>query len=847
MNETFELLKNFDVDGQEYRPLAFFGIDIEQDNENIKNWVRWCKSQGFRGFNIIVGSGCDGRANDQWINKLMEAYEVAFKEAKKNNLEAWIFDDWGYPSGTAGGLVCTEPSFRAKKLHLTYDVVLEPGSSIELEIPEKFLAAGIFPEVGEYEYLEIDQGPGEIFTYQVAEESPGVERLVFVTWAYDKQKVKSSCRSYPGDPAMSCIDMLNPRATEKFVEVIHERYYNRFSEYMDDLIQGFFYDEPYVAYPFPWTEKLPEKFSAEKNYELLQVLPRILVEAPFAHTGPVLKYAEDYFDVWTDMVQEGFYGILSEWCQEHNLELSGHMDLEHHLETLHTISGHFYKNMQCNDRPAIDVIWAQIAPDEFSDYPRYAGSLKRLLGKKRATSETFAGMGYGLSGDLMRFITDHQALRGIDDFHLMYSSNNPPEEETYSPQMPEHMLQEPFGKLIYERIAAGAAVSALGQPRIKTALLVPAGKLNQARLGLRNIHINNADRLPWKWVNEIAEFLTYYPCNFDYIWEEAILELESVAGGLQAESGYVLDTIIIPPESTLSDRTVEKLQEFQKTGGKVISVFKPFWPLVEKGVMCNQVKDLKQHIKPAVICSGDGISVSERKVGKQSVYLLLNETGERKQVELDFCSRGTLYRLSLNDGSLEQLKEAESLEINTEFLAREMQVFLVVEEQNQGGNVDYQKFLLQRGEVKAEITENWELEVPGPKIINLENNVFPDWQELGFPEYSGSMDYRVEFEWDQKTQEVLLQTPELYSHCIFYLDGQEVGRSAYQPHEIKVKLTRGSHELKLRVYNTPANKKCGTLAAEKEKYKGRFAALAHYDRRRLQSGLLGPVKITGLV
>ncbi|MEJ6950907.1 glycosyl hydrolase [Natronospora cellulosivora (SeqCode)] len=833
---------DLDVNIDDYRPLVFFGIDIEQDKENIQEWVRWCSNQGLKGFNIIVGSDCKGRAHDEWLNKLMDAYEHAFQTAKEENLEVWIFDDWGYPSGTAGGLVCQEDSYRAKKLHISCDYIMEAGQSIEIEIPKNFLAAGVIPNIGDYRSLKIDKKTGEKFTYKVDENSVSGERLIFVSWTYDSQEVKSSCKSYPGDPAMSCIDMLNPKATEKFLEVMHERYYQRFAKYMNTLIRGFFYDEPYVSYPFPWTDKLADDFYDKKAYDLMTVLPQILVEAPYAHSGSVLKYANDYFEVWTDMVAESFYGVMAKWCKDRNLELSGHMDLEHRLETLHTISGHFYKNMRFNNRPAIDVIWAQIAPDEFSDYPRYAGSVKRLLGKERATSETFAGMGYGLSGDLMRFITDHQVMRGIDDFHLMYSSNNPPAGETYSPQTPEHILQEPFGKMIYERIATAAAISTKGIPLINTAILLPTGKLNQVKMGLDNLHINNADDLPWNWINKIAEFMVYLPIEFDYIWDEAIMELELVNGGLKTKSDYVIDTIILPPDSTLSERAVEKLKSFQEKGGRIISVFKPFWQLMEKGLMCNQIKGLEKYLKPQIkISNNKGISISSKIINNKKIYYLLNEKNEKQKLCIDFLNKGILSEINLKDLSVLELTRGNELEIELEFLARELKVFVVVEEDR----IYDKKFFEEKSGVETIIPEKWRLYLPDGKIVELESNSFPSWDELGYPEYSGALSYEAEFYFPGIDNEAIIEADELYSHGEFYIDGKEIGKSAYCPHKVKIKnLEEGVHKLEIKVYNTPANQICGTLELEKKKYKGRFAGLAHYDRRRLKSGLLAPLKIS---
>ncbi|WP_252891447.1 hypothetical protein [Thermoclostridium stercorarium] len=56
-------------------------------------------------------------------------------------------------------------------------------------------------------------------------------------------------------------------------------------------------------------------------------------------------------------------------------------------------------------------------------------------------------------------------------------------------------------------------------------------------------------------------------------------------------------------------------------------------------------------------------------------------------------------------------------------------------------------------------------------------------------------------------------------------------------------MEKGRHKLEIVVYNTGANEVVGTLEAEKRKYSKRFAHMAAYDRKRLKSGLLGPVKI----
>jgi len=837
MNSKNALEQMFCINADNNLPLVFWGINIEQDHDNIRNYVKWCKRQGLGGFNIIIGSGCEGRANEQWISKLLDAYEVAFKTAEEEGLKVWIFDDWGYPSGTAGGLVCTEDSYRLKRMYVSHDLTLEPGNKISVTMPEKLISAAVLLPRGESKKL--DAKPGQQMEYCAGNQP---ERLVVVAWEYDKHMSKSSCRSYPGDPAMSCIDMLNPKATRKFLEVMHERYYKRFSHYFGNVIKGFFYDEPYLSFEFPWTEALPEVFKEKKGYDIVEVLPQLLANIHSAGRGPVAKYADDYFDVWTEMASKAYYGEMAKWCHEHGVELAGHQDLDHHLNTLNTISGHFYKNMRNNDRPTVDVIWAQIEPGPFVDFPRYAGSVKHLLGKKHATAETFAAMGYALHGDIMRYITDHQTIRGIDDFHLMYSSNKPPIDEEYSPMSPNHMLQTPFGPTIFKRMAKASALSLIGSSACTTALFIPSHDIYRTQMRLRSIGINNADDLPWEWVDRIAKHLTYMPCDFCYIWEEAINELSVTDGGLLTGSGHIIDTIILPPDCTLSEELIEKLRLFSQKGGRIITIFKPVWALEKESILCSQVTSLSDLIKRRVRTNmRTRISLCTRIDGDKTIYMLLNESREMANVELTIDGTGILYEASLSDGRMTVIKENAPFKFNTTFAGSEMKVYIV---DASGKKPELDVLPASAYDNTPIVPENWIVELPDGNVRKLCGDSWPDWAQLGFPGHSGHMTYKAEFELASDLEFSLLKAEGLHYHAIVSIDGKEVGRIAYQPYELFIKgLGKGKHTLELMVYNTSANAMCGTLEIEKERYKGRFAYMANHDRKRLKSGLVQPAVI----
>ncbi|HEY8500140.1 MAG TPA: glycosyl hydrolase, partial [Clostridia bacterium] len=777
---------------KEFRPLVFFGIKTDVSRESIRNWVKWCKQQGFGGFNMIVDTECRGRANDEWINMLMESYETALKAAEEEGLAVWLFDDWGYPSGTAGGLVCTDDSLRLKKLVISHDCKLERGEQIFLTVPDNIVTAGIISN-GTFSRIELKRG--EVFGYAAKADT---ERFIIVSWEFDEQKAKSLCKSYPGDPAMSLIDMLNPKAAEKFLKVMHERYYNRFSNYFGTVIKGFFYDEPYLSFGFPWTENLPAEFWRKKGYDLLDVIPVMMINVQNCDSKELKTYMDDYFDVWTAMAAENFYGILARWCESRGVELSGHADLDHHLNTLSTVSGHFYRNMKHNTRPAVDVIWAQIEPGVFTDFPRYAGSVKRLLGRSHAVSETFAGMGQGLYGDLMRYITDHQTVRGIDDFHLMISTNDSAVNGSESPQMPNHMLQEPFGRIIYERIARAGAIAQSGVSAASTALYIPSCDIYRAQLCLSRITINNAEKLPWEWVDDIARELVYMPCDFDYIWDEAILELELTKGGFMTKSGHIIKTIILPPDCTLTNYAAGKLRQFNKNGGKIISVFRPNRLLEKEALLLSDPVELKAHVHRTLeIIGADRISICTRIENNRIIYMLLNESTKKTNAEIIINEKGSLYEISLTDGKPSLISSGSSFRFSTEFEESMLKVFVVDKEfvkLKPGSAVNKEKQIL---------PFNWSLILPDKKTVSINGIEWPEWSDLGYPEYSGSMKYKAEFDWNFAEDSAVISVPGLYRHAIVSVDGREAGRLAFRPYELSIgSLKAGRHQIEITVYNT---------------------------------------------
>jgi len=553
--------------------------------------------------------------------------------------------------------------------------------------------------------------------------------------------------------------------------------------------------------------------------------------------------ANDYFDVWTDLVAENFYGELEQWCHEHGISSIGHQDMDHRTYNLATVSGHFFKNSAHNDHPGIDVILDQITPGRFNDFPRYAGSAARVIGKKRAMSESLSLMGYGMHADAIRYVLEHQIIRGVTQFFLMWltydhDTRAPPELSPVNPMITA------FSPILNERIGRTSTLMNVGISNVEVALYLPIYDINvnQARMG--HPHAGNNVWLPWEITDQIAEYLCYLPCEFDYIWDEALLTLEIGGGGFKSPKGHTYRVLIIPssPSCTLKPEIVKRLRAFCEKGGKILMYEQPIKEIEDLAILCLTMSDLNKHLPQRVSIEPKGtrISLAGRIDGKREIYLLLNEDMKAHKVTIKFPGQGRLLEIDPNDGSLVLLTEKEPLQVKRKFDATALCVFVVDRASELTAN-------------PAPIPEDapvqlsgWKLALPSGRVVVIDKE-WPDWGELGFPTYTGWMTYTIEFEWPYSTNMAMLDLGEVCYGAEIILDGKKVAVVAFRPYRVTVSgLIRGKHRLDIRVLNTMANEVCGTRDHEKTLFKDSPPLYLTRDRRKIRSGLFGPVTLIPL-
>ncbi len=94
--------------GAARRGKPFWAWNGELCAEEIRRQVNVMKEMGFGGFFMHSRAGL---RTEYLGNEWMDMVETAVDEAEKLGMEAWLYDEDRWPSGSAGGLVTEDSRF----------------------------------------------------------------------------------------------------------------------------------------------------------------------------------------------------------------------------------------------------------------------------------------------------------------------------------------------------------------------------------------------------------------------------------------------------------------------------------------------------------------------------------------------------------------------------------------------------------------------------------------------------------------------------------------------------------------------------------------------------------------
>lgn len=534
------------------------------------------------------GLGTDEYLDERWFRGV----EAVVKRAAETGKVVWIYDETGWPSGSAGGRVLRKnPEYGCRHLVMT-DVVLREGGGL----PE--LSGDL---VGAFRVTRTDPYHGSH-----RRTDRGTPLRECVTLAPDRiecEWIDTGGKSFSpvgwtGSRLLlfhhvlhgGSIDYFNPKATESFIRFTHEEYYRRFGEHFGTTITHSFMDEAGTmsgASSLPWTDGFADRFRERRGYDLVPDLPKLFFEVPGYET---VRF--DYWSLVAELFREGFGMVLDRWCAAHRIHYSGHYVFETPLKEATRQLGSTMPLYEYQGMPGIDVLGNDFYtlrkdPEAYGFYLvmiKQAASVVNQLGKPGLVSESHGVGGHAMLPEDMQAVDNFQMALGVTHVtqHAPFYSLRGRRKLDHPPVIG---WQQPYWKFVRKHMdAAGRIGWLLSQGKRKTDVLLihPQSSMqatyrqHRAREEYKvESYIFDAD-MPFELIDKhitlLSTALLDAQIDFEYGDEEIMARHGSAEGDRLRIGEAVYRLVVLPPVVNIRSSTLRLLGQFAASGGRILLV-----------------------------------------------------------------------------------------------------------------------------------------------------------------------------------------------------------------------------------------------------------------------------------
>ena len=348
--------------------------------------------KGFGGFvgNVNFGDGyVDSSTN-------IAAFVGLVSETKKRGLRVWLYDEPGYPSGTAGGAVTKGHPERVAQGYLFSYAEAACGETAAIALPPgRFVAAAAWP---------LDDGRLVSAQRRDIGWPAGATNLVWTAPSGDCAALRwklvawSVGDLYEGTHSavnlsrrIPYINLLSPEPTEAFIASTHEKYAAAFGGDLS-MFDSLFTDEPSLMsfwmrrMPWgvlPYAPELADAWRARTGRDLGRDAPLLAFGAKDENSKS-LRYM--FWDSVGRLVSANYMQRLDVWARAHGTRGGGHLLLEEWTGVHLPLYGDFFRCLRALGNPGVDMLHS--LPEKVSPQTaRLGGSAGALNGAKRVMCE----------------------------------------------------------------------------------------------------------------------------------------------------------------------------------------------------------------------------------------------------------------------------------------------------------------------------------------------------------------------------------------------------------------------------------------------------------------------------
>ncbi|MDF2959055.1 MAG: hypothetical protein K0S39_790 [Paenibacillus sp.] len=579
----------------EFRAHPFWFWNGDMEESEILRQIGEMKAKGVGGFFVCARQGMTvPYLSQHWFDKV----KFTVKAAEEAGLNVWLYDEYPYPSGIAGGEVTLEhPETKQRMLSRTA-VAANAGQEIDLNLPwGKVLSAravslssggakqwehslDISRWIGSFQDETVFQQTGSTnysrkryFTYHTVKKlkyklpagTQQWEIIVIIEQEVDDFK-------YFG----TFVDPLHPQAVDAFMRMTHERYTLEMGEYFGGTIKGMFTDEIGLrAGKIPWSPMIPPFFQERYGYNLLDKLHHLYEDAG----EDTAKVRYDFYQCIHLMLRENFHKKVADWCDDYSMEYVAEVPGVRMTTQLYS---HIPGGDSAHEKlgRTLSSIMQRYA-HSLRHNPKMGSSLARQLGRKRALIECFHSIGWSMTLQDARWMIDWMAVMGTNMFNFhafFYSIDGLRKHDAAPSQFEQNPYWKHFGQL-GDYIGRLSYIMSEGKAKIDIAVLDPTTSLwtqmgnpfhQFSFAGTNAQDKQRLERMKSDWI-EIQTALLIHQRDYDTLDPEMLLQAEIGEGALHIGAGSY-KVLIIPPVSNLEAAAWKRIQMFTEAGGTVISV-----------------------------------------------------------------------------------------------------------------------------------------------------------------------------------------------------------------------------------------------------------------------------------
>lgn len=822
MTNFLQLKHEFNDPSAEYSIFPFWFLNGDLHKEELARQLRDFKDKGVHG---IVAHPRIGIPEDiDYLGtKFIERLRFIMEEAAELGMKVIIYDEGMYPSGSAHGKVVeNNPEYAARGLRMTMHPIKGPAKIKEqLEEYEEIVFAAALKMTGD---RKID--PHSVVSLEVEQDSivfdpkeSGGWSIVFLIATFSKGTIRGlHFGEDDGEPnAPLAGDLLNPDAMKKFIRVTHDVYYEQFSEYFGNTITALFTDEPSVLGRCvdpekikPWTEGFLDYYRQHGNE------PKDLLALWFdVGTDTAIK-RRNFKKTVNKRLQETYYLPISEWCEKHGIQLTGHPEASDDIGFL-----------QYFQLPGQDLVWRWVGPEDNKGIQGHDSTLgkcssdaARHRGLPRNANECFGCCGpnghqWQLTAADMKWFVDWLFVRGVNMLypHAFYYSIEGERVNERAPDTGPHNAWWNYNKLLadYERRMSW--------------LLSDCTNITEIAI------LCEEDHLPWK----IAEPFYTNQIEFNYLEEDLFLHNCLIEEGQVKIQKQIYKVIVIENlEQLVSNELVQKLNFFLKNGGAVIiyNHEKKELPLHGNVVQLSNYNsvigslDRLQSRDVYLIPHNPGLRVTH--IVKEGIdfYVLVNEDDSSVEGELAVKCRGALEKWDAWSSNIETIEinevDGEYTKFNFSLQHRESIILCVNHQETPTFAAKSQK---EEHSVDINV-DHWTMTNPFrqkeviKKLVSL-----TEYEDLKY--FSGKTIYQSKVTLDaskRKYKKAQLDLGEVCELAELRINGETVGVKMWSPYHFDITpyINTDTLDIEVIVTNSKANE---------------------YAKELVKSGLIGPVRL----